>query len=208
MRDAILTRLLQSTSSLTAHLEYQVKAPMGRGKASHTDLMLLNDSQAIAMEAKWTEPRYPEVCAWDDKSTNRQQVLEGWLSLIRPFALPPLARDNVHHTVYQMLHRTASACSFHRSPTLAYLQFKLLPDGQLPETSLVRDLEELFRTLGSPAELRFCLVTVFMSQTEGFGAIRNLPKGVPETAHAVKAALLNGPIFYFVDFDIQEFARA
>lgn len=41
--------------------EYQVSPIRGKGKPSHTDLMIITGDVAIAIEAKWTEPRYPTV---------------------------------------------------------------------------------------------------------------------------------------------------
>src|SRR5690348_12928037 len=41
------------------HFEFTVGPIGGRGKASHTDLMVQSGHQALAVEAKWTEPRYP-----------------------------------------------------------------------------------------------------------------------------------------------------
>ena len=56
----------------------------GRGKASFTDLMITASSAAVAIEAKFTEPRGETVHKWlrDPPETNRTDVLEGWLDLI------------------------------------------------------------------------------------------------------------------------------
>src|SRR5438046_1368623 len=42
-------------------LEYTVRPPKGRGKASHTDVMLKSGNHALAIEGKWTEPMYETV---------------------------------------------------------------------------------------------------------------------------------------------------
>src|SRR5215469_15155862 len=69
-----------SDSSVEAHLEFTVSPPQGSGTSSHTDVMLIDRDRAIAIEAKWTEPRYEDVDAWlnkRDNSQNRCDVAEG-----------------------------------------------------------------------------------------------------------------------------------
>lgn len=65
--------------------EYPVPVQRGRGKASFTDLMISASSAAVAIEAKFTEPRGETVRDWlrDPPEANRTEVLEGWLDLIR-----------------------------------------------------------------------------------------------------------------------------
>lgn len=71
-----------------AHFEYTVEPPRGKGEASHTDLMLIQGDRVCAVEARWTEPRYPTVADWRKKGGDtRDDVLRGWLSLFsRPTA--------------------------------------------------------------------------------------------------------------------------
>lgn len=72
--------------------EHQVETRGGRGKPSHTDLMITSSDRAWPVEAKWTEPRYPTVAEWIAESErastpeearrkrkNRAAVANGWL---------------------------------------------------------------------------------------------------------------------------------
>ena len=97
---------------LSACFEYEVPAQSGRGKPSYTDLMLLSDQTAIAIEAKYTEPPYDTVKKWLGKpiSENRRDVLNGWISLIKNVTELPLTADDFHELPYQMVHRLASVC--------------------------------------------------------------------------------------------------
>lgn len=103
---------LNKPNYVTACFEYKTPVQKGRGKASFTDLMLISDDQAIAVEAKYTEPPYEKVKDWLDKppSQNRQDVLSGWVELIQK----TIGRDINEHCIkdmpYQMIHCTASAC--------------------------------------------------------------------------------------------------
>jgi hypothetical protein len=183
-------------------LEFQVRSPQGKGNPSHTDLMMLTREHAVAVEAKWTEPRYQTVSKWLS-SQNRREVLDGWLSLIRPFALKPLTSDDVASAVYQMVHRAASACRGGRVPKLVYLQFTPLPDGGAQKSTLIEDLACLHAAIGAPAGFPFWLVEVSLEQTDAFETLRLLPKGSASTANAVIEALRNGPLFRFCGFRVQ-----
>src|SRR5207247_1327469 len=50
--------------------EHQVGVKAGRGKASHTDLMVRSERWAVAIEAKYTEPGYETAAQWLNKSEN------------------------------------------------------------------------------------------------------------------------------------------
>lgn len=92
--------------------EYKVPVQAGVGNDSHTDLMLVLRSQAIAIEAKYTEPPYEVVGDWlgASPSQNRELVLRGWLRLINRATESDLDILDVRDCTYQLIHRTASVC--------------------------------------------------------------------------------------------------
>jgi hypothetical protein len=92
--------------------EYPVPVQRGRGKASFTDLMIIANSAAVAIEAKFTEPRSETVRTWlrDPPQVNRTEVLKGWLDLIRDASGTSLRVADVMGLPYQLVHRTASVC--------------------------------------------------------------------------------------------------
>jgi hypothetical protein len=92
--------------------EHQVPVKAGRGKASHTDLMLSSTEWAMAIEAKYTEPPYPTTSEWlqNAQGSNRRSVLVGWLSSINTAAGCSLTTEDVASVTYQLIHRTASVC--------------------------------------------------------------------------------------------------
>src|SRR6266567_8140744 len=90
---SIVKELSVVDPSAELHLEFTVKPPQGRGKASHTDVMLIHGNRTIAFEAKWTEPQYDRVSDWlvrGDDPENRRLVMSGWLSLLQPHATQKL----------------------------------------------------------------------------------------------------------------------
>ncbi|WP_239491457.1 hypothetical protein [Luteitalea sp. TBR-22] len=93
--------------------ERQVPVANGKGKASFTDLMILGDQGAIAIEAKYTEPPYETVAEWlaQGNQANRALVLDGWLARIGEATGTAVARPGVAALPYQLIHRAASACS-------------------------------------------------------------------------------------------------
>lgn len=189
--------------SCEVHLEYQVKSPRGRGKPSHTDIMLIQGNRSVAIECKWTEPRYETVANWltqGESPANRREVMSGWLSLLQPYAHNKLQLDQFSEAVYQTVHRAASACVAGRIPALAYIQFRPLPNGAEVHSTLRGDLDHLYTLLGAPEQFPSWRVEVTLKPTEGFEHIRNLTKGLPATAQAVRKALCDGALFKFEDF--------
>jgi len=105
------------------HCEYRVPVQMGRGPASHTDVMVITENRIFAVEAKNTEPPYATVKQWLI-SQNRTDVLNGWLNLINAKANTTISIVDVQDITYQMIHRLASACiDITKNPEMIYLYF-------------------------------------------------------------------------------------
>jgi hypothetical protein len=152
--------------------------------------MVLSGERCLAIEAKWTEPRYETVAEWlassktkrsanaqlQEKSSNREKVLAGWHKLIQS-RIPTIAPvGDFSNAIYQMVHRTASAC-VRSQPQLGYLQFKLPSKRDSSCTSYWDDLAELHKLLGSPRSFPFNLIEIEVVPTSAFDDIQNLEKG-------------------------------
>lgn len=200
----IVAELGMPAGEMTVHMEYTVAPPQGTGRESHTDAMLIAGERACAVEAKWTEPAYDTVEGWlgpEPRGTNRERVLNGWLSLLQSYATDELRAEDMGEVTYQMVHRAASACAAGRSPGLAYLQFTPWPDGSPADSSHLREgLEKLAAALGHPAGFPLRLIEVEARPTAAFESIRTLPKGEPSTGRAVRRALLEAPLFTFPEY--------
>ncbi|MEI7828001.1 MAG: hypothetical protein WCI87_09485 [Euryarchaeota archaeon] len=189
-----LLRDIGMPADCNLHLEYKVKPPEGSGKASHSDLMVISGESSLAVEAKWTEPRYTTVGEWLEKGSNphnRSDVLNGWLILLQKHAMHELRIEDFSGAVYQMVHRAASSCAAGKMPKLAYLVFKPSPDPKTADIQTIRsDLKYMWTLLGRPGEFPFYLIEVQLSPTAVFDAIASLPKGNESTAQQVSTALL------------------
>lgn len=193
----------------SAHLEYCAANPAG-GRPSQTDLMLLGATRALAIEAKWTEPRYPTVAsrlkerasssepedARHDPLRNEQKV-SGWLELLQPHARTTLALAQASALVYQMVHRAASACSTGLKPALTYVHFETSDPRAAHAEQYVADLRALHEFMGRPADFPMTVVELPLSPTAQFREIAGLRKGLPETHEAVRRALADAPLFSF-----------
>jgi hypothetical protein len=198
--DRMLSECVPAASATTGacvHLEYTVKSPRGRGKASHTDAMVLSSGTAVAVETKWTEPRADVVGEFHNLSSNRQKVLEGWLDLLGRGAGSPLKPADFSSAIYQMVHRAASACLLDSAPSLIYLQFHLASEKPEQPTYYFTDLTDLYGLLGKPTGFSFCLIELPIAPALAFQKIAGLKKGLSETDAAVRDALIDTELFGF-----------
>jgi len=188
-------------SACEVHLEYTVAPPLGKGIPSHTDAMVTSEETSLAIEAKWTEPRYETVAEWllqGSNPDNRRAVVRGWLKLLQRVTGTSLAIEGMSAAVYQMVHRAASACAAGKKPILLYLQFTPLPSGKSSACQHLRDdLQTLHNLLGSPKNFPFFLATVEVRPKQVYSTISGLPKGSSETARQVIAAMNRDRLFDF-----------
>lgn len=206
-----IVRQLDFPGEYDVFLEYTVCPPKGRGKASHTDMMLKSGSNALALEAKWTEPMYDTVGKWLNagKSTaNRVAVLEGWLGLLQPHAMKPLCTGDFNAAIYQMVHRAASAATAD-APRMAYFLFKPSPDDRAATPDEIYDeLTSLWLRIGEPAQFPFYVVEIEAQPLDAYEPLRLLPKGEEATAEAVRAALQEPePLFDFHGYRVRPINR-
>lgn len=219
VKDALPTfRAIESACAGNAdsslHFEYEVAPPGVEGNPSQTDLMALSDQCALAIEAKWTEPRYPTVSARlknrvaelvkkEPKSTRNHQVeqeavIAAWLDLLTAVSDKPAKLSDYGSAVYQTVHRAASACALSRPPALVYLHFEPSPaKGAATADQYRGDLEHLHQLLGSPDRFPFFLVGVPLTMTKSFQAIAGLQRGAVETDRHVRKAIMTSRLFEF-----------
>jgi hypothetical protein len=193
------------------HFEYTVNSPRGKGRPSHTDAMVISGSKTLAIEAKWTEPRYGSIedrlnrsasNASDRRNdskwlSDQEEFLTGWLDLLGRHATIPLSLKEFRAAVYQMVHRSASACAGTGAPSLLYLHFSPAPHGAATSADYRRDLTALHRLLGRPTGFPFFLADLHLSPTKAFRAIQYLRKGERSTADTVRSVLLCEELFTF-----------
>lgn len=203
-------------SHLSVHFEYKIAPPGIEGNPSQTDAMVLSPVSALALEAKWTEPRYETVSVRlknrvaklirnDPDNAVRHDaaqraVIKGWLSLLQRHSSQPIELEDVGEAVYQIVHRAASACASSRSPSLAYLHFNPSPArGTATRAQYRADLRHLHQLLGSPHNFPFYFVEVPLQPTVAFREIESLPKGRLDTDRKIRDAISSTRLFEFGD---------
>jgi hypothetical protein len=208
------------------HFEYEVIPPGVQGNASQTDVMALSEKHAIAIEAKWSEPRYPTVSTrlksrvaelakkditkgTRDHQAEQEAVIAAWLGLLTAVSAEPAKLSEYGAAVYQTVHRAASACSLSRPPALVYLHFEPSPVKGSASTDQYRsDLRHLHRLLGSPEGFPFYLVGVPLTATNAFRAIAGLQHGAVETDRHVRKAIMTSRLFEFGEPHIERITAA
>lgn len=147
--------------SVCLNFEYQTPVQYGRGKASHTDLMLILANVCVAIEAKFTEPRYETVAQWlvnGNGIANKKKVLKGWLGLLSP----DLQEKDVAGLPYQLIHRAASTC--YPDTKIRHLVYQVFDVDSAKRDMYLSDLRTL-RGLVSPDRLSIHLVECSIRRT-------------------------------------------
>lgn len=181
--------------------ERKVSSPRGEGLPSQTDAMVLFDHAALAIEAKWTEPRYETVVTRltrkDPNGRDSKEFVGGWLELLQPHATKPLRLEDFASCVYQVVHRAASACGLGRAPSLAHLHFTPTLPSAATSAQYLSDFSDVHALLGNPERFPFFVVDLPMQPTTAFRAIEQLKKGDAATGRIVRAALLTDVLFEY-----------
>jgi Domain of unknown function (DUF6946) len=172
------------------HFEHEVPVQRGRGKSSFTDLMIFADDVAVAIEAKFTEPRYESVATWlgGAPTTNRVDVLEGWLCAIEAAADASIQRDAVRDLPYQLIHRTASVCCVGRRKRLVVYQVF----GDSPADYYADDLGRFAAMIAAPERISFVVLGCACRSTDTYARLEGKWVSFAKTEAAVYRRQVRG----------------
>lgn len=123
--------------------------------------MLISGEVCVAIEAKFTEPKYETVAQWLVKGKdieNRKKVLKGWLDLLSP----ELKETDVAELPYQLIHRAASTC--HPDAESRHLVYQVFDLGSAKRKMYLSDLQKL-RNLLDPDRMSIHLVECNIQRT-------------------------------------------
>jgi len=196
LRELAAAVRLDDLSAATLCFEYQVPVQRGRGKASHTDLMILGPGAAVAIEAKYTEPPYETVKSWlrEPETPNRRNVLEGWIELIAAASGRAVRVADALELPYQMIHRVASVCFVEaRERRVVYQLF-----GQQDNEYYLNHLSALTRLIHAHGDLRvFVMSCVTAELIELASLVEGWRRTKYDMADEVRRALRHEPLFSF-----------
>jgi hypothetical protein len=149
--------------------EHLTAPPKGKGRESHTDLMLSWNDVCVGVEAKYTEPHYPTVSTWLTSGTNpanREAVLAGWCDLIQARTEEKFSVEAVSDITYQMIHRIAAVCSLpQRHAHVVYQVFN--PDDE-KQQYYRSDLLKLRKVIGQTDAIKIWLSCVEMVPSDKY----------------------------------------
>lgn len=189
---------VKSSDQTELHFEYEVPVQRGRGKSSYTDPMILGDDVAVAIEAKFTEPRYESVETWFGaaRTTNRGDVLEGWIRAIEAGTEAAVDREVVRELPYQLIHRTASVCCLSRRKRVVVYQVF----GDSPGSYYANDLRRLASAMAPRDRVSFFIVHGAFQPTVAYEQlVTRWNAGKRDIAADVRAALVAGPLLEFAE---------
>jgi len=158
----------------TLDFEYKVPVRKGRGRESHTDLMIYGDDVCIGVEAKYTEPHYPNVKDWlakGKKLQNRLNVLDGWCSLIEKVTGSQRDEELIEDVTYQVIHRVASVCS--RPEPNKYVVYQIFDTSGENLQYYITELLKIREIFGGPGALNLCLLFADIEPTDKYSSLVN-----------------------------------
>jgi hypothetical protein len=184
--------------------EYWVPA-WGGNTPSYTDIMCVSAELGVAIEGKSTEGQYKTVGEWlgPHPTENKQNVLRHWLQWIgQKTGLTVEGMDFApfDKVTYQMIHRTASACSLGANRTaVVYQVFKIGEWRALAEDYYQGALQALVDAIGAKGRLDILLHYVRAETTGEYrGTLDSLSRAEPKQIRGIiRQAILNGGLFKF-----------
>lgn len=180
--------------------EFNVPPVAGRGRPSCTDIMIRDRFLAIAVEGKYKEPPYETTRVWirSPVEPNRKLVLNGWLRLINNATDASLEIAQLLDFPYQLIHRTASACSqLVERPTVVYHCFD--PSDELSEYYR-RILQAFGRIINAPDRIAFFFYATTMKKNDAYRSLElRWDNGERDLAAEVRKLLINAQIATFCD---------
>jgi len=156
---------------------------------------------SLAIEGKWKEGRYQTVCQWRTQGNieNRQRVLKHWKGCVVPRSSGIGCIDNV---VYQMLHRTASACT--QESDKVVVVYQVFHDSSPKGVEYGKDLKTLTEAISSKGNLEIWLQDIRIDKTELYDDLEEETKrihgsqdSVKRKASIVREAISSGELFHF-----------
>ena len=186
---------LKASSADFFEFEFALHPRRGRGKASFTDLAISVDDAFVAVEAKYLEPPYETCVKWlgEKPSDNRVDVLKGWLEILGERIGRAIKQSEVMSLPYQLVHRTASACS---DPTkqraiVAYQIFDPSKRGYYEKI-----LTDMMDVTGNSVEA-YLHVSQFQPTPDYAQLMDSFKNGARKMSSQVIEQLENGPIGAF-----------
>ena len=200
---------VEFVDQIQLHFEYGVPPQAGKGKSSFTDLMIVDGSLAVGIEAKYKESPYQTVSSWIEEGAdeqNRKRVLGGWLSLIRSVTDVRLTCDNICSLPYQLVHRTASVCNV--PATSRYIVYQIFePNKEHYYSEHLQTLASLLGEVGGGSPLSFVLMISSFERLEHYQElVDRWDSGEREMSPQVTAALEHSRLARFAKSRIVRFA--
>ena len=158
MRELSVALGFVAPASVQLDFEHTVSPIRGRGKASHTDVMVTSPRSVIGIEAKWTEPRSEVVRVWLGDSANKADVLRGWCDLLEQRTARRIGERDLAGLPYQMVHRAASACDEAGSESNCWLVYMVFEATGNSLEDCLADLRSFRQVLGPDSSLGVALV--------------------------------------------------
>jgi hypothetical protein len=183
-----------------------------KAKSSFTDLgIALVPRGGIAIEAKWTEPAYATIQKWiaaGEYPDSRKKVVDHWLCIMGPYLKKPLSVGDLplDTIIYQMLHRTASACNLANSGGPVRVVYQVFETEGAEHPDYGAAIRTFMDAVVPGPSLWFFVHKVVMKPTPQFAKLQKRCAGQSDadSAAAIRKAIVEEELFTFVSESLTE----
>ena len=194
----ILTKLMNEKCDIC--FEYPVSS-IPFATASYTDVMLISDNIAIAVESKWTEP-IGALCN-RQKAKRKDQVQSHWINIINEYLEKKFTLEQFKEIEYQLLHRVASACSLKKEKCIVVYQIFYTDE---PKEDFKNEILKIIELL-SDDRIEFYIHFVKIIPNQKYKELEDKIKSLSskkEIIQEIKYTISYNQLFDFKQDDIQK----
>jgi len=197
IKNRILTELMKEDCDVC--FEYPVQS-INNATSSYSDVMLISENTAIAVESKWNES--VEFLCRDHKAKRKDEVQQHWINIISGYLNKEFNLTQFEEIEYQLLHRVASACYLNKQNCKVVYQIFYT---HTRKEDFKNEILKLAHLLGD-SRIEFYIDSVQIKLNDEYSILKERIKPLEkkDRIETIKQALKENTFFDFVDEQIEK----
>jgi hypothetical protein len=196
-KNRIITELIKEDCDVC--FEYPVKS-ITNATSSYTDVMLISETTAVAVESKWNESI--EFLCKDHKAKRKDKVQQHWINIISGYLNKEFTLKQFENIEYQLLHRVASACYLGK-PNCKIVYQIFYTDSR--KDDFINEIVKLIQLIDD-SRIEFYIDSIQIKFMQKYLNLEEKIKilNKKEKTGTIKQALKENKLFHFLDEKIEK----